>query len=102
MAEDEGSQEKTEEPSEKKIRDALEEGKVLTSKELMLSVVMLTGFLQIMFGGRYYFEEFTGGFRSGLNIKDIVLYDAPLLSVVGDRFMGILKPIILFSGPIFL
>ena len=102
MAEDEGSQEKTEEPSEKKIREALEEGKVLTSKELMLSVVMLTGFLQIMFGGRYYFDEFTGGFRSGLNIKDIVLYDAPLLSVVGDRFMGILIPIVLFSGPILL
>ena len=101
MAENEDGQEKTEEPSSKKQQESIDEGQLITSKELMLAAVMLTGCLQMMFNGRYFFNEFSGGFRSGLDIKDILLRDVPLLDVVADRFRVMIIPMIVFAGPIF-
>ena len=102
MAENEDGQEKTEDPTGKKLQDSIDEGQLMSSKELMLAAIMLTGCLQIMFNGRYLFNELSGGFRSGLDIKDIILRDVSLLDVVVDRFRGMIFPVIAFAGPIFI
>jgi flagellar biosynthesis protein FlhB len=99
MAED-GGQEKTEEPSGKRLEQALEEGNILTSKELLLSVVMLGGALQLSIGGSYYFTSFLGAFRSGIDISDVFQRDVPLLSVVGMRFSEVMLPLLLFAIPL--
>ena len=89
MAED-GGQERTEDPTGKRLEQALEEGNVLTSKDLMLAVVMLGGALQLSIGGQYYFNTLLGSFRSGIDISDILQRDVPLLSVVGTRLYDML------------
>ena len=99
MAEDEG-QERTEEPTEQRLRRALEDGQVLTSRDLLLAVVMLGGALQLSIGGRYYFGEVLGGFRNGLQISDALASGVPLLSIVGERLFAMLMPILLFSAPL--
>ena len=99
MAED-GGQERTEDPTGKRLEQALEEGNVLTSKDLMLAVVMLGGALQLSIGGQYYFNTLLGSFRSGIDISDILQRDVPLLTVVGTRLYDMLIPIMLFSVPL--
>lgn len=102
MAENEDGQEKTEDPTGKKLKESIDEGQLMNSKELMLAAIMLTGCLQMMFNGRYFFNELSGQFRSGLDIKDIILRDVPLVDVVVDRFSGMIMPLVVFAGPIFL
>ena len=74
MAEDEG-QERTEEPTAKRLEKALEDGNVLSSKDLLLAVIMLGGALQLSIGGRFYFNEFLGAFRNGIDISDALQRD---------------------------
>ncbi len=99
MAED-GGQERTEDPTGKRLEQALDEGNVLTSKDLLLAVVMLGGALQLSIGGHYYFTTLLGAFRSGIDISDILQRDVPLLSVVGTRLYDMLIPLCLFSVPL--
>ena len=102
MADDDEGQEKTEEPSERRKTDAIKEGRILTSKELLLAAVMLGGVLQLTMGGRYYFNEMSGLFRSGLDISDVLHGDIPLIAVVGERFAGALMPLAIFGIPLIL
>ncbi len=99
MAED-GGQERTEDPTGKRLEQALEDGNVLTSKDLLLAVVMLGGALQLSIGGHYYFTTLLGAFRSGIDISDTLQRDVPLLSVVGTRLYDMLIPLSLFSIPL--
>ncbi len=99
MAED-SDQEKTEEPTERRLQQALEDGQVLTSKELILGVVMLMGALQFMVGGRYYFGEISGGFRMGLDFGEILARDVPLTTILGERLTPALIVIFVFSIPL--
>jgi len=101
MAEDEG-QERTEEPTAKRLEKALEDGNVLTSKDLLLAVIMLGGALQLSIGGRFYFNEFLGAFRNGIDISDALQRDIPLLTVVGERFSDVLLPVACFILPLVL
>jgi flagellar biosynthetic protein FlhB len=102
LAENEDGQEKTEDPTGKKLKESIDEGQLMNSKELMLAAIMLTGCLQMMFNGRYFFNELSGQFRSGLDIKDIILRDVPLVDVAVDRFRGMIMPLVVFAGPILL
>ncbi|MCX8502477.1 MAG: flagellar type III secretion system protein FlhB [Beijerinckiaceae bacterium] len=99
MAEDDG-QERTEEPTGKRLDQALDDGNVLTSKDLLLAVVMLGGGLQLSIGGHYYFTSLLGAFRSGIDISDILQRDVPLLTVLGTRFYDMLVPLSIFSTPL--
>lgn len=56
-AEDEG---RTEEPTEKKLRDAREKGQVAKTQELPQSVVIIFGFLVIFFLGGWIYHSFAG------------------------------------------
>jgi flagellar biosynthetic protein FlhB len=100
MAESEDGQEKTQDPTERRLQQSIEEGQILTSRELMLGVVLLVGALQFSIAGRWYFGELSGQFRHGLDISDILRRDVPLTAVVGDRFMDAIGPILVFSVPI--
>ncbi len=51
MAEDENGQDKTEEPTDKKRRDAREEGQIARSKELNTLVIMLAGAIGLIVEG---------------------------------------------------
>ena len=99
MAEDEG-QERTEEPTAKRLEKALEDGNVLSSKDLILAVVMLGGALQLSIGGRFYFNEFLGAFRNGMDMSDALQRDLPLLSVAGQRFAEVIFPLACFVIPL--
>jgi flagellar biosynthetic protein FlhB len=99
VAED-SDQEKTEEPTERRIQKALEDGRILTSKDLALGVVMIAGAFQFMIGGSYFFGEVVGGFRSGLDIGDVLARGAPLTDVVAERFRSALIVVFVFSIPL--
>jgi flagellar biosynthetic protein FlhB len=53
-AEDEG---RTEEPTEKKIREAREKGQVAKTQELSQSLVVISGFLIVFFLGKWIYNE---------------------------------------------
>ena len=49
MAEEQNTQEKTEEPTQRKIEKSLEDGQFLTSKEMFVFTSIFAGLLAIMF-----------------------------------------------------
>ena len=58
MAEEDSSQEKTEEPTGKRLEKAREDGQIPRSKELSTSLILITGALSLwVFGGYLYNAE---------------------------------------------
>ncbi len=100
MAENDEGQERTEDPTHRRLEQALEDGQILTSKELLLAVVMLGGALQISIGGHYYFNEFLGAFRNGLDFSDALSRDLPLTQAVVARLSDVAMPLMLFATPL--
>jgi flagellar biosynthetic protein FlhB len=100
MAESDEGQERTEEPTAKRLEKALEDGDVLGSKDLLIAVIMLGGALQLSIGGHFYFTQFLGAFRTGIDISDALQRDANLLSVVGERFTDVFLPVACFIVPL--
>ena len=86
MSDQESGQEKTEQPTERRLREAIEQGQVLTSKDLAMSIVLLVASVQFYFLGRNFFNEMLNTFRNGLDITGPLARDIPLLSVLADRF----------------
>jgi flagellar biosynthetic protein FlhB len=100
MADEDEGQEKTEQPTERRLREAIEQGQILTSKEMLMSAVLIMGTLQFIFAGRYFFLELMGSFREGLTINDALTREVSLLNVLGDRFGNIIIPLITFFTPL--
>ena len=100
MSDQDSGQEKTEQPTERRLREAVEQGQVLTSKDLVMSIVLLAAALQFYFIGRNFFYEVLNGFRSGLDISGPLARDIPLLHVVGDRFGSAVLIVLMFSAPL--
>ena len=100
MAETDEGQERTEDPTGRKLERALEEGQILTSRELLMAAVLLGGALQISIGGQYYFTEFLNAFRNGLDFSDALLRDMPLPQMIAARMGDIALPVIFFSVPL--
>ncbi len=100
MAESDEGQERTEEPTAKRLEKALEEGDVLGSRDLLIAVIMLGGALQLSIGGHFYFTQFLGAFRNGIDISDAFQRDLPLLNVVGERFADVILPVACFILPL--
>jgi flagellar biosynthetic protein FlhB len=99
MADDEG-EEKTQEPSAKRQEDAIEQGQVLTSRDLMVLVVLATGGMQLMMNGKYYFDELVGIFRQDLLFSEPIMRDLPLQTALRNAFSGVLIPFLMFAFPI--
>ena len=100
MSDQDSGQEKTEQPTERRVRESIEQGQILTSKDLMMSIVLLAGTVQFYFIGRSFFNDILGNFRTGLDIGGPLLRDIPLLAVLGDRFGSAVLFVLLFSIPL--
>jgi len=100
MSDQDSGQEKTEQPTERRIRESIEQGQILSSKDLIMSVVLLAGTLQFYFIGRAFFNNMIGNFRTGLDVSGPFLRDIPLLAVLGDRFGSAVLYVLLFSIPL--
>ena len=91
MAENDDSQEKTEEPSQRRLDKALEDGQILTSKEMFVFTSMFTGIV-LLFGlgtmmpsllhkwqGYFRFETDDSVFHlSHLYLQDVILFSVPV------------------------
>ena len=100
MSDQESGQEKTEQPTERRLREAIEQGQVLTSKDLAMSIVLLVASVQFYFLGRNFFNEMLNTFRNGLDITGPLARDIPLLSVLADRFGSALLLVLMFGAPL--
>ena len=100
MSDQDSGQEKTEEPTERRLREAVEQGQVLTSKDLAMSIVLLVAALQFYFLGRNFFNEVLGAFRTGLDISGPLAREIPLLHVMADRFGSAVLLVLMFSAPL--
>lgn len=81
MAEDDSSQEKTEEPTQKKLDKAQEEGQVPRSKELNTLLVLIAGAGSLLIFGPMFYEAGIGLFQANFVFRREVLFD--------ERQMGI-------------
>ncbi len=100
MSEQDSGQEKTEKPTERRLKEALEQGQVLTSRDFMMGVILMLGAAQIYFGGRYLFTQLVSGFRQGLDFASPLQREVSLLQVLADRFLDALILVILFATPL--
>lgn len=99
MAE-EDSQEKTEQPTERRKQQAIEEGQILTSKDMVMGAVLLVAALQFALVGRSLYDDISAGFRNGLDIIPPIQRELPLEFVFADRFWMPLIAVIVFSIPL--
>lgn len=100
MSDQDSGQEKTEQPSERRIRESIEQGQILTSRDLQMSLVLIAGTVQFYFIGRSFFNDIIGNFRTGLDVSGPLLRDIPLLAVFADRFGSAVWFVLLFSVPL--
>lgn len=85
---------KTEEPTAKKRHDAIRDGDVLKSRELLIATTMLGGIAYLVLAGGYFFAGLLGSLRTGLTLTrgEIEMFD------VSGRTLGLLSPIMLPSA----
>ncbi len=87
MAENEDGTEKSEEPSEKKLRDAREKGQIPRSKELTTLLMTLSAALYLYLFGDEMMQSFSTVLTQGLSLdRDIAFDEKKLL----DRIIAIL------------
>ena len=96
----EDSQEKTEQPTERRKEQAIEEGQILTSKDMVMGAVLLVAALQFALTGRSLYNDISAAFRNGLDIIPPIQRDLPLDAVLGERFSDPLWIVVIFSLPL--
>jgi flagellar biosynthetic protein FlhB len=92
MAENEHDHEdRTEQPSAKRLDDARERGQVPRSKELAATAVVIAGALALLIGRDYYATNLARLFELGLHLPRAALFDAGLLpgSLVNGLVLGL-------------
>ena len=80
MADDESAQEKTEEPTQKKIDDSREKGQIPRSKELAAAGVMLFGALGCIFLSQPVVDALVAVFRSTMSLTREEIFDLAFIS----------------------
>lgn len=99
MAEEDG-QEKTEQPTERRKQQAIEEGQILTSKDMVMGAVLLVAAVQFAMMGRGLYLDMSAGFKNGLDIVDPLKSESSLYTIMLDRFSSPLMTVLLFSIPL--
>jgi flagellar biosynthetic protein FlhB len=99
---EESGQEKTERPTERRLQEALKQGQILTSRDLIMSLILLVGAAQLYFGGRLLFAEVVSGFRRGLDFASPLQRDVPPLHVFADHALSAVITVVIFSIPLIL
>ncbi len=101
MAEEEQSGEKTEEPTQKRLDKAREEGQMLRSQELSVAVVVMTALLMLVIIGPELYADLLAVFRLNLaadNFRDPQL----MLGHLGGSIQLVLPQLLLMFGSIML
>ncbi|WP_024850784.1 flagellar biosynthesis protein FlhB [Hydrogenovibrio kuenenii] len=96
MAENEDGTEKTEDPSDKKLREAREKGQVPRSKELSTLMMTLSAAIFLYFFGHYMVAQFEEIMTKGLQLDRAHAYDIGMLT---NRVLGMLLESIYMSLP---
>ena len=96
---DEPGQEKTEEPTERRLRKAREEGQTLTSKELSSLVTLIVGFMMLWWMG-VNANSMLASWSELFNFSRIVREDIPLLDVLSEALGPPFLIILILSAPI--
>lgn len=99
MAEEDG-QEKTEQPTERRKQQAIEEGQILTSKDMVMGAVLLVAAVQFAMMGRGLYLDMSAGFRNGLDIVDPLKNESSLYTIMLERFSSPMMTVLLFSIPL--
>ena len=96
---DEPGQEKTEEPTERRLRKAREEGQTLTSKELSSLVTLIVGFMMLWWMG-VNANSTLASWSELFNFSRIVREDIPLLDVLSEALGPPFLIILILTAPI--
>jgi flagellar biosynthetic protein FlhB len=72
-------QDRTEQPSAKRLDEARERGEVPRSRELAMTAVVIAGAAALLGGGSYFRNGFEGLFELGLKVPREALFNAALL-----------------------
>ncbi|OUS27821.1 flagellar biosynthesis protein FlhB [Gammaproteobacteria bacterium 45_16_T64] len=83
MAEEDSAQEKTEEPTQKKIDDSRDKGQIPRSKELAAAGIMIFGSLGCLILSGPLIKAITGVFRSSMSLTREEIFD---LSFISHKF----------------
>lgn len=81
MAEEDSSQEKTEEPTQKKLEKAQEEGQVPRSKELNTLLVLIAGSAGLLIFGPLFYQSGISIFQANMMLTRDVLFDEQQMGI---------------------
>ncbi len=95
MADNDTSQEKTEQPTPKKLREAREKGQIPRSKELNSMTIMVAGAIGLLFMGSYIIGSLSGLMTSGFSLSRVEIQDTASIIIrfenaIYDAFIGLL------------
>ena len=95
MSEDDQSQEKTEEPTSRRLEKAREDGQVPRSKELTTTAVLLASSLGFLWFGHLISDKLQAVFRYNFSLSREVIFDSAMMTrylvqSMGDVLLGLL------------
>jgi flagellar biosynthetic protein FlhB len=99
MAETDNSQEKTEQPTPKKLREARQQGQVPRSRELNSTAIMMIGSAGLLMLGSFMIGELMQMMRSGFSLSRAELLDSNSLL---EHFSGAVVDALLLLTPFLL
>ena len=82
MAEKDSSQEKTEDPTEKRKQDSRKKGQVARSRELGTAVVMMAGAVSLMYAGFPIIESISSLFRTSYTLSRQQIFSSDSASLI--------------------
>lgn len=85
MSNDEQSQEKTEEPTAKRLEKSREDGQIPRSKELTTSAVLLTGTIGLLMFGGWMANRLLGTLRYNFSLERSALFDVNMMAAYLGR-----------------
>ena len=98
MAEQQTSQERTEQPTERRKKEAREKGQVPRSKELNTMLSLLVGGFGLVALGGYMASDFTDLFKAALTIDRDLAFDK---AVLAPRLVGVIVSALGILAPLF-
>jgi flagellar biosynthetic protein FlhB len=106
VAENEDGQEKSEEPSSKRLQDAKDKGEVPRSKELNTALLLLAGSIGLLVMGKQIGNGLAEMLKSALDIERQVIYEPTLMlsnaiSTLWEAFLLIIPLIIVMVIAVF-
>lgn len=94
MAEQSGGQEKTEQPSEKRLKKAREDGQLARSKELNTAILLMLGVASVLWFASALFHFFIALMQRSFKLDHSILTEQKLMPIaLGNAFLDMLAVI---------